>query len=206
MEKQMKGRITLIRLVRGLSEGFLPLLFWISLIFGFDKPYLAVLTVLCALIHELGHITVILLKKVGFRLRGHLSGFRISERSLSYGDKISILLGGPMANILVFLLIALLPLPKNGYLSSFGELNLITALSNLMPIEGYDGYGIISSILERYEIAPGVRLLKIASFLICIAAVFLSLYLLSRYNFGYWIFGLYFSIILAKIKENSSST
>ena len=37
----------------------LSVVFWVLVIFGFDLPYVAVLTIAAALIHELAHLTAI---------------------------------------------------------------------------------------------------------------------------------------------------
>lgn len=198
----MKIKLKLIRIIRYISDGILPLLFWIFVIFAFDAPDVAVLTILSALIHELGHLIVILSRNVSFSLRGHLSGFRIAKASSSYNDHLLILLGGPLANFAVYLFGTIFSSAMNGYMGLFGNLNLITALSNLMPIEGYDGYGIIRSILERYRLNRAERILEHTSFGICVAITFLALYLLMRYNIGYWIFGLFLTLIMVKIREN----
>ena len=93
MKKHTKRRI--LKTLRLLADSVLPILFWLSLIFGFDAPYIAVLTVICAIAHELGHIAAIyLFTENAARITGHSSGFRIKRDStLSYKKEIMILLG-----------------------------------------------------------------------------------------------------------------
>ena len=43
------------KIVSKTYKEILPLLFWVLLLFGFDKAYIAVLTLLVALVHEVGH-------------------------------------------------------------------------------------------------------------------------------------------------------
>ena len=42
---------TLLKILDELSGSFLPLLFWASVMFGFDAPYIALLTIISAIIH-----------------------------------------------------------------------------------------------------------------------------------------------------------
>lgn len=183
-----------------LSEEILPIFFWVLMIFGFDAPYMAILTILSALLHELGHIiSMMLVGKVRGRLRTHLSGFRITANGGGYIEDIITLLGGPTINILAFLLCFALSRGQEGYIMEVGFVSLITAISNLLPVEGYDGYNIILKLLYMKEATGGVRVLEAISFGISIAFTFLSLYLLLRYGEGYWVFGIFFSLLLGKI-------
>lgn len=194
-----------LRLIRYLSDEILPLLFWVTIMFGFDTPAVAVLTILSALLHELGHLSVVILRKIDFGFRAHMSGFRIREKSLSYIDHALILLGGPCANLVIYLVTLPFPTALDGYISLLGYINLATAITNLLPIEGYDGYGIVKCILEGRGLYRAVALLECVSFIAAVALTFIALYLLSRFNVGYWLFGLFFTIISVKIKEKLST-
>ena len=79
----MKSRPRIIKTINYLSKNILPLIFWLSLIMGFDELSISVLTIICAVIHETGHIVAIISMNVEFKLRAHVTGFRISEHSLS---------------------------------------------------------------------------------------------------------------------------
>ena len=186
-----------------LIQSFLPALFWGLVIFGFEEPHLAIMTLLCALIHELGHFVF---TPCEVRMRGVVSGFRIKPKGmLSYQSKILSYMGGPLANLIIALP-ALLFFPVLGeYLRVFALLNLATALSNLMPIEGYDGYGIIATILEmRSAEAGGFAILQWVSRAIIILMCILSLYLIDRVDGGYWIFALFFSFTLKLVHKDIS--
>ena len=190
-----------------LSEAILPLFFWILLIFGFDEPYMAILTILSALLHELGHIiAMMLVGRFRGKLRAHLSGFRITAVGGGYTDDIISLIGGPAINFLAFLFCSLLCKFKGGYIMEVAVVNLITALSNLLPVEGYDGYNILMKLLNLKEATWGIRLLWRVSFGISIAFTFFSLYLLLRYGEGYWVFGIFFSLLLGKIFKLSNQS
>ena len=194
-----------ISAAKHLSEEILPLFFWVLLIFGFDEPYMAILTILSALLHELGHIiAMMLVGRFRGKLRAHLSGFRISAIGGGYTEDIISLIGGPAINFLAFLFCSLLCKFESGYMMEVAVLNLITALSNLLPVEGYDGYNILIKLFSIKEDAKGIRSLERISFGISIAFTFFSLYLLLRYGEGYWIFGIFFSLLLGKIFKESN--
>ncbi|MBR7117474.1 MAG: hypothetical protein IKC87_07195 [Clostridia bacterium] len=190
-----------LSVMRYLAQSVLPIIFWCSLLFGFDSPDIAILTVLSALIHELGHITVIILTKREAKLDAHVSGFRIRTSSASYRDEILQLLGGPFSNILFFLVTIPFFNALEGYIALFGIVNLLTGLSNLVPIEGYDGYGIIKRLLLINNLDIGERVLSAFSFSLSVILTFLSLYLLYRFGEGYWVFGVFIVLLLNKIKK-----
>ena len=184
-----------------LSYHVLPSLFWISLIFGFDTPYVSVLTILSALFHEIGHLAALHYTGAKFKApRGALSGFRIKKADLlSYRDEILILAAGPLSNVIIS--VATLPFLSlcDEYINMFFIINLSTALSNLLPAEGYDGYGILYQIFEFFGLPT--QPLEEISFLISVAFTFFSLYLVGRYSAGYWIFGVFFASMASKISK-----
>lgn len=191
---------SLIKAFGILANDILPLFFWTFLIFGFDSPDIAILTILSAAVHEIGHI-------IGgacadsLCVRSHISGFRIKLGAFGYLRDIAVLLGGPIANLAVFLICLPLDGIFGGYISTVGYVNLMTAISNLLPIEGYDGYGVIRKFLERQESARGLSILGWVSFFFSAALTLLSLYLLLKYGEGYWIFGVFFISTVGKIRQ-----
>lgn len=182
----------------------LPVFFWLFLIFGFEEPLMAIITLVSALIHEMGHIGYIMIAKgLTPSIKGVLSGFRIRTGSgLSYDEEIGTYLAGPAVNIFVFVVCSFLAIPFGGIFAVIALINLATALSNLLPIEGYDGYGALMAIISKREMGNGaVRRLSYLSstliFLLCI----LSLYLIDRQGGGYWIFAVFFISMIKCIKN-----
>lgn len=198
----MKGNVlhSLMKAFRFLANDVLPLFFWTFLIFGFDSPVVAVLTIIAAAVHELGHILGGACADSA-RVRAHLSGFRIRLGSFGYERDIIALTAGPLANLAVYTVTLLFGGAMGGYVSLFGYVNLMTAVSNLLPAPGYDGYGIVKKLLEARESARGLILLERISFAVCALLTLLSLYLLLRYGEGYWIFGVFFLMLTGKIKD-----
>ena len=192
-----------LRILKTLFK-ILPILFWVLLIFGFDAPCIAFTTLISATIHELSHIAVTVFLIGGFSFRGSVSGFRLAtKRQLSYKEELLIAAAGPMANFVVFL--STLPyLPSGKYLAQLGIISLFTGISNLLPIEGYDGYRIIECIAGQLGAKETfLRILRATSFAIISTMTFISLYFIKRLDGGYWIFFLFSTILVRTIKNNN---
>ena len=183
-----------------LAGSVLPIIFWVSVIFGFDTPCVAILTIIAAVIHELGHYLAIACFSAKGILHGHSSGFRIKRQEmLSYTKEIAVLLAGPGMNIAFFAVCAFFADHFDGYIKLLGYINLVTGLSNLLPLEGYDGYGAIMELLHFLERDDLTRRLETFSFTVSVCLTFISLYLIDRFSEGYWIFGLFFVMTLSKL-------
>ena len=190
-----------------LSGSVLPLLFWVFLMFGFDTPYVVILSFICAAVHELSHLGAarLLLCKTDAPTP-HISGFRIKTKTpTSYKSEILILAAGPLSNILISVIIFLLPVGC-GYLDVLAFVSLATGLSNLLPVEGYDGYGIARALLLYVGKEDYVRRLEGASFAFCILMTFFSLYLLDKSNSGYWLFAIFFISAVKNIHTSISKS
>ncbi len=196
-------KIKLLKLLEYIGGKILPVIFWITLIFGFDAPYVAVLTIITALIHEFGHIFAIrIFSKRAAAAKGHISGFRIKRsESLCYPREMLILAMGPAFNLAVFVFCLPFGGLLNGYIHFFGIINLATCLSNLIPIEGYDGYGIIYEGLSWLGMTELLKIIEKLSFILTVLFTFLSLYLINTFGNGYWIFFIFFSIMTAKLSK-----
>lgn len=180
---------------------FLPVLFWITLILGFEEPSVAFLTILSALIHEFGHIAYLKLRVRGeAKLRGVLSGFRIAPSTqLTYAEEAMLYLSGPLTNICAALLCSLF---QGEWASLLCALNVATAVSNLLPIEGYDGYGALRSLAEkRNPVGIGTRVLDAISSAIIFSFCILSIYFIDRFGEGYWIFAVFFVSMLKQLDK-----
>lgn len=184
-----------------LLERSLLVIFWVLLIFGFDSPDTAVLTIISALIHELGHVVCLLVinSKEKLMPTPHITGFRIKIPSMSYKEELLCALSGPMANLAVGIIL-FLPFPSawSSYFKIFVTLNIMTMISNLMPIEGYDGYKILNAIFGIFFNCNALaqNLLFLISLLTSSIMCFLSLYIILKSGAGYWIFAVFFSVML----------
>ena len=198
-----------MRALRVIYERVLPFLFILFLMLAFDAVWVAVLTLLVAALHELGHIAAALTVGVGDMSipRAVLTGLRIRlGRLLSYREEVIVALGGPLANILAFF--ALLPLTRvNNYIITLAAINLLTAVSNLIPIRGFDGQriltGLLASRVSAVVIDTVTRGLTVG---ISAAVALLSLIFMMRVGEGYWIFAVFFAILCKEILGNRRRT
>ena len=195
------------KIVSKIYKEILPLLFWVLLLFGFDKAYIAVLTLLVALVHEVGHYIAFLALKCDTGMPfGHISGFRFRQKAnMPYGKSMLIYISGAAMNILVSTV--LFPFSRgNAYLSAFVLLGYATAMSNLLPIKGYDGYSILADFFKSRGCDTGLRILSAVSFAICVALTFTSLYLMYYRDEGYWIYGMFMIMLLGEISKSLNSS
>ena len=176
-------------------------LFWILVMLGFDGVVGAILTLVSVIIHEMGHLVALLiLGHEGGVPLPRMPGFSIKVSStLSYKEDIAVAAAGPLVNLLTALI--LLPIKQAAEPLIF--ISVLTALSNLLPVRGYDGYKILTSLIamagaERYL----GRLPDILSFGTAATAVLLSLYFIYAFDAGYWIFGVFFIFLLGEVKKS----
>ena len=197
--------------IKEAAERILPVLFWLLLMLAFDSPYITIATLLAAALHELGHISVMLILSCGNEgtmPRAVISGFRLRpSRLLSYKEEILLAAGGPLFNILTCIALLFFRGTGGGYFSIFALLNLLTAISNLIPIKGYDGYRIIRCFAaERLGDERCDALMRRISGIFASVAVFFSLYLIMKIGEGYWIFSIFFAILVKDVLKMQNIT
>ena len=165
---------------------------------AFDTPAMTVMTVLAAALHEIGHIAAAVAVGCGDVSLPYaaLTGLRIlPPRLMSYKNEIIIALGGPAANLAVFVL--LIPFLANDYVFAFAVINLLTAVSNLLPVGGYDGYRAVRGLLiTRMDPDTADTIMCAVSLSCSSVAVFISLFLMMRIGEGYWLFAIFFAVLL----------
>lgn len=183
---------------------FLPTLFWGTLILGFEGEYMAFTTIICAIIHEAGHLLYLFLFTPScYRMKSVVFGLKIKAVSvLSYDDELMLYLCGPLSNCIFGIIFLLLALRGGDFFYSLSVLNLATAASNLLPIEGYDGYGILRVLFEkRFHTGFMLKVLSAISAILIFVFCLLSIYLIDRYGGGYWIFAVFFTQMIKHIKK-----
>lgn len=184
---------------------FLPSLFWILLVFGFDESPVAWVTIASALIHEIGHAIQIMLKSnAKIHLRTTLCGFRMKgSRHTSYLSDTLVYFGGPMFNFIAAVLTCFLPFNNLKIKQLFTVVNIATAVSNLLPIKGYDGYGIIYSLAFHFGIDHKILpILDFISFQLLVILTFVSFYIVTRIGSSYWMAGLFAVSLIREINEH----
>lgn len=182
----------------------LPVFFWMFLIFGFEEPDMAIMTIAAALLHELGHIGYIFLFfKQKPNIRGVLNGMKLrSVSTLSYDEEIGLYLSGISVNLFLFVILSFAASILAVDLWTFAIINLATALSNLLPIEGYDGYGALITMMQKKDNCREIEiaLSRLSSALIFIFCI-VSLYFIDRQSGGYWIFAVFFVSMIKCIRK-----
>jgi len=194
------------RTLDNLANTLFPLLFWSSLIFGFDSISIGILSILTALLHESFHIIAIIISQNKMPIPYPvLNGLKIKEPyGLTYKKRILIYLFGPLGNIFVGLFF--LPFyTKSNYLFTFGIINIATGISNLIPIDGYDGYNIMTTVFEAKGNFGYTRILNTLSFYVSIIAVFISIYFIGKVGVGYWFFIIFFCVMIKNVKKYNNS-
>ncbi len=182
------------------GDMFLPMFFWVLMIFSFADISTSVITIIAAVIHEAGHI-LFRFNASGEAVfpKGALNGLRIKNGAVrSYDFELWYAAFGPMFNLAAGAIAVLFFGHSNGYAELFAAVNFTTALSNLLPIEGYDGYKIIYCIFSKTGSAFLYDALYGFSYLLIVFLAFLSLYLMLKIGSGYWIFALF---LIALIKN-----
>ena len=186
----------------------ISILFWLLMIFAFESPREGCMTVLAAVVHEMGHFmyTLLFLKKPSVPY-GALSGLRIKKTGvLSYGEELMLYLSGPIANLAFALMLLLLFGFSSRFAVDLSVINILTMLSNLLPIEGYDGYGAIMAVSGKFgaeDLIPGI--LRCLSFCFTALMVLISLYLMYYLNGGYWIYAVFSISAVSFIKKSLNS-
>ncbi|MBO5907523.1 MAG: hypothetical protein J6Q85_05190 [Clostridia bacterium] len=191
----------IIALFIGRLCDFLCVAFWLLVIFGFDEPYIAVITIISTVIHELGHeISFLHFGGSVKKPKGKANGLRIFASGFaSYREEILSYAAGPIANLIAMLIGLLLSPFMDGYALTFALLNGVTAFTNLLPIRSQDGYGIALGLINRYEIEWGERALRCVSLFLSSLLCFFSLYLLKTAGEGLWIFGFFYVSLLCSL-------
>ncbi len=189
-------------LIRGVIEPLLTVAFWIILIFAFDDAYTAVATLIAALAHEAGHKLAFFFfnSKASLPLP-RLYGFRIKgQEHLSYGKDIVCAVAGPFTNIFMCLLgLPILFKSPDAYYV-FAVVNVATAVTNLLPVKGYDGYKLLRSLISLFSDSKlFINIIEIFSFLSICSLTFISLYFIKSFGEGYWIFGIFFFAMISEI-------
>ena len=159
-----------------------------------DRENRVILCVLAAALHELGHLSVMLLCGVGVRaISLRLFDVRIvSESPRSFRDDLLITLGGPAVN----LLLSAVFLPSG---SLFGRVNLALGGFNLLPVLSLDGgRALYLLLIGRWDARVCRRVLNGLSFLILLPLMTAGIFVLLRsgYNYSLLSVSLYLTAVL----------
>ena len=148
------------------------------------KSYLSLVALLAALLHEIGHLCVARACNVPIKeLRFDIFGASITpkESFSSYKKEIAVALGGPLVNIVCFVILLPFLKAQSEILNLFLATSAFLGLLNLLPIEGFDGGRVIYCTVALVSTAESAD--KAISFLsvLCLFSLWmLSVYLMIR--------------------------
>lgn len=187
-------------------SGVLRAGFWICLLFALDRPYLAILTLLAMLFHELFHLLAFMLLSKSVRLKTKISGLRLFPRgTLSYKEERFVALAGPIGGGIGALFCRIFYPLAPDYLLDFALCHLLTSLSNLLPIEGYDGYRALKATLALHESPDPERVTQAVSFACTAALTLLSLCFFGILGQGIWPAGAFLFTLIGTLPEEKNT-
>lgn len=135
-------------------EPALAALFWLAFVLAVDGTGLVRLSLLCALLHECGHITAYrLLRHSWPRLQVSPLGICLSMRGvfLPADQELILAAAGPLVNLVLSGGTILWMRYLSGYSWAgywFAAINLLVGGSNLLPLPGLDGARILRCLWE----------------------------------------------------------
>lgn len=180
--------------------------FWFCLLFALDQPYLAVLTLFAMIWHEAFHVFALLRISRGGKLRSRLGGLRLfPSETLSYREERRVAAAGPLGGFLGALLCFALSPAAPEYLFDFAFCHLLTSLSNLLPIEGYDGYRILKASLALRERCNAEATARTLSFLFSAFFTLLSLCIFGILGEGLWPSAAFLFTLLGSLPERKNA-
>lgn len=181
---------------------------FLTYIISLKAPANVLITVLSSLLHEIGHLSVMILvgnkpKTVKFELVG-MNIIRQGNLKISTKREIAISLGGPIMNFIIVIVSCIyLCFCKNHIVMTGACINLILMTFNLLPIKSLDGGAVLYFLLsQHFESIICRRILKITSILF-ISIIYLwavYVFIISRYNFSLIIIAIFLTISL--FREN----
>ncbi|MBR5320970.1 MAG: hypothetical protein IKU41_03930 [Clostridia bacterium] len=187
--------------------------FWfialITFIVSLNVPSNVLITVFSSLLHETGHLLI--MTSVGNKpqaVRFEITGMNIIRQpdlKISTKNEILIALGGPFINLICFLIsVVTLCIYNNENILTFGCINLILMIFNLLPIIRLDGgLALYYVLLQKHDNIICSKILKITSviFITIIYAWGFYAFILSRYNVSLIIIAIFLTLSMFSCNE-----
>lgn len=182
---------------------------FIAFILSLKAPSNVLITVLSSLIHESGHLIMMILignkpKKIRFELTG-INIIRNQEIGISSKNEVLISLGGPIANAIIFASCCIfLCFYNNDSIMTFACINLILMTFNLLPVKRLDGgSGLYYLLMQIFDISLSSRILKVTS-IIFISIIFIwgiYVFVASKYNISIIMIAIFLTLSLFSANE-----
>lgn len=180
--------------------------FWfvafITFIISLNVPSNVLITVFSSLLHEIGHLLV--MTSAGNKpqaVRFEITGMNIicqPDYRISTKNEILIALGGPFINLLCFVIsVIILCIYKNENILTFGCINLILMIFNLLPIKRLDGgMALYYALAQKYDNITCSKILNFTSIFFITLIYFWGIYAFvsSRYNISLIIIAIFLTL------------
>ena len=187
--------------------------FWfvalITFIFSLNAPSNVLVTVFSSILHEIGHLLI--MTSVGNKpqaIRFEITGMNIirhQDFQISTKNEVLIALGGPFINLVCFLLsVIILCVYNNENILTFGCINLILMIFNLLPIKKLDGGLALYYILsQKFDNLTCTKILKITSvFFIALIYIWgIYAFISSKYNISLIIIAIFLTLSMFSCNE-----
>ena len=187
--------------------------FWfvafITFIISLNAPSNVLATVFSSLLHEMGHLLVMTSvgnkpQKVRFEITG-MNIIRQPNLKISTKNEVLIALGGPFINFICFLIsVIILCIVNNENILTFGCINLILMLFNLLPINRLDGgMALYYMLIQKYDDVVCSKILRATSmiFITLIYAWGIYVFISSRYNISLIIIAIFLTLSMFSCNE-----
>ncbi len=177
---------------------------FIAFIISLKAPANVLITVVSSLLHEIGHLSVMLVvgnrpKKVKFEMVG-MNIVRQERVTINTKEEVAVSLGGPLVNFaIVFISCIYLSFYESQLILTCACINLILMTFNLLPVRSLDGGAVLYFLLlQHLEVPTCQRVLRITS-IVFLTAIYLwavYVFVVSRYNFSLIIIAILLTISL----------
>lgn len=169
-----------------------------------DKKAVALLGIAATVLHEAGHLVMMLLLKVSVQtIRFHAFGVDIVEKGRgkrSYLADMLVALSGPLANMLFCIGSTIIYLFwKNALLWEFIFVNSAIALFHVLPVESLDGGQALYALLcHKFSQRTSETIVMVVSFFVLLPVAIIGFYMLlqSKYNFTLFFVSIYLMCLL----------
>ena len=180
--------------------------FWfvafITFIISLNAPSNVFVTVISSLLHEMGHLLI--MTSVGNKpqaVRFEITGMNIIRQpdyKISTKNEILISLGGPFINLICFSIsVIILCIYQNDNVLTFGCINLILMIFNLLPIKKLDGgMALYYALSQKYDNITCSKVLKFTSiFFITLIYIWgIYAFVSSKYNISLLIIAIFLTL------------
>lgn len=154
--------------------------------------------VIAAVLHELGHLTMIYLFKIGvkeLRITPYGLIIQTSRRYRSFTEETAVNCAGCAVNFIIFLLFS----RTSGFLHSLAYASAVLGTLNALPVLSLDGGETVRALLsELFPFRTAEKLSRGISFitLICMWVISVYIFLFSGYNYSLFVMSVW---LFAKI-------